>query len=135
MEPIRLNLEKKLTSKSTYFFQNCVSHAQFWFTHLSVCPNQELESFVSGGSSKGFVFVSFGTSIKTSNMPEVLRLMFVQVFSELPHRVVWKYEDDKESMPDLPDNVWLARWLPQQDLLGNLGYVFLQNKIQYYDFI
>lgn len=40
------------------------------------------------------------------------------VFRQLPQRVLWKWEG--EDMPDLPLNVKLARWLPQQDLLGKL---------------
>lgn len=42
----------------------------------------------------------------------------VKVFSQLQYQVLWKYEEDPENMPDLPENVRLGRWLPQQDLLG-----------------
>lgn len=77
-----------------------------------------MERFVSGGAKKGFIYVSFGTSVKSQHMPEIMRLMMVQVFSQLQYQVLWKYEEDPENMPDLPENVRLGRWLPQQDLLG-----------------
>ncbi|XP_046665679.1 UDP-glucosyltransferase 2-like [Homalodisca vitripennis] len=80
---------------------------------------EDLEKFVTSGKKKGFVYVSFGTSIKTTQMPEIMRVLMVKAFSELPYQVLWKYEDEGDSMPDLPDNVRLSRWLPQQDLLGH----------------
>lgn len=42
----------------------------------------------------------------------------MRVFRQLPQRVLWKWEAD-DDMRDLPANVKLARWLPQQDLLGH----------------
>lgn len=53
-------------------------------------------------------------------MPEYLRRLLMRVFRKLPQRVLWKWEsEDIDSMSDLPGNVKLARWLPQQDLLGH----------------
>ncbi|XP_046665677.1 UDP-glycosyltransferase UGT5-like [Homalodisca vitripennis] len=80
---------------------------------------KDLEEFVTGGNKKGFVFVSFGTSVHSSQFPERLRLLMIEVFSKLPYQVMWKFVTDGDTMPDLPDNVRLARWLPQQDLLGH----------------
>ncbi len=51
-------------------------------------------------------------------MPEHVRRAFVQTFSKLKERVIWKWEKD-EGMPDLPKNVKLVKWAPQQDLLGH----------------
>lgn len=51
-------------------------------------------------------------------MPEYLRRMLMRVFRQLPQRVLWKWETNGD-MRDLPTNVKLARWLPQQDLLGH----------------
>jgi UDP:flavonoid glycosyltransferase YjiC (YdhE family) len=59
-----------------------------------------------------------GSSVLTAKMPEVLRLLFIRAFSQLPYRVLWKWEADASSIPDLPDNVRVGRWLPQQDILG-----------------
>ncbi|XP_063235517.1 UDP-glucosyltransferase 2 [Bacillus rossius redtenbacheri] len=79
--------------------------------------DKELEEFVSGGGEAGFVYVSMGSSVRAANMPESLRRLLLRVFAGLPHRVLWKWEGGP--MPELPPNVRLARWLPQQDILGH----------------
>lgn len=65
----------------------------------------------------GFVFVSMGSSVQASGMPEALRQIFVAVFSALPYNVIWKWEGAK--IKDLPTNVRTAAWWPQQELLGH----------------
>jgi len=50
-------------------------------------------------------------------MPEQKRQIFLNVFSKLKQRVIWKFES--ETIPDLPPNVMLSKWVPQQDLLGH----------------
>ncbi|ROT73314.1 putative UDP-glucuronosyltransferase 2B16 [Penaeus vannamei] len=45
------------------------------------------------------------------------RQVLVKVFGSLKQRVLWKW--DQEDMPDLPPNVRLGKWLPQQDILGH----------------
>jgi hypothetical protein len=49
-------------------------------------------------------------------MPEEYRKVFINVFSRLKVRVLWKWET--ESMEGLPPNVKLMKWVPQQDVLG-----------------
>ncbi|XP_014216646.1 2-hydroxyacylsphingosine 1-beta-galactosyltransferase-like [Copidosoma floridanum] len=73
----------------------------------------ELDAFLS----RGFIFVSMGSSVKASGMPEALRKTFVAVFSTLPYNVVWKWEGGK--IENLPSNVRTAAWWPQQELLGH----------------
>ncbi len=34
----------------------------------------------------------------------------------LKQRVIWKWEAD--NMSDIPSNVMIRKWLPQQDILG-----------------
>lgn len=78
---------------------------------------KDLEDFINLGGDRGFILMSMGSSVRTFNFPEYLRLLFVKVFAQLPYQVLWKWEE--EDMPDLPNNVKLGRWLPQQDLLGH----------------
>ncbi|KAK4886687.1 hypothetical protein RN001_002958 [Aquatica leii] len=78
----------------------------------------DLEEFINGSGDAGFIFVSMGSSVKAANMPEYLRRLLLRVFQQLPQRVLWKYEAEYD-MSDLPPNVKLGRWLPQQDLLGH----------------
>lgn len=51
-------------------------------------------------------------------MPENLRQLLVNTFAKLPYRVLWKYESSI-IQSDLPPNVKISRWLPQQDILGH----------------
>lgn len=79
---------------------------------------QDLEDFVSGAGDFGFIYVSMGSSVKAANMPENLRQLLVNTFAKLPYRVLWKYESSI-NQNDLPSNVKISRWLPQQDILGH----------------
>ncbi|ODN00424.1 UDP-glucuronosyltransferase 2B23 [Orchesella cincta] len=77
---------------------------------------KDLEDFIKKGKD-GFIYFSMGSAIKASQMPDAKRKIFLNVFSKLKQQVLWKWET--ETMPDLPKNVKLSKWLPQQDLLGH----------------
>lgn len=81
---------------------------------------KDFEDFINQGGESGFIFVSMGSSVKAANMPEELRKLFVKTFARLPYQVLWKWESDLKDMSDLPPNVMISRWFPQQDLLGNI---------------
>jgi glucuronosyltransferase len=51
-------------------------------------------------------------------MPEEKRRVFIEAFSELPQKILWKWETD--ILPGQPPNVKIGKWLPQQDILGNM---------------
>ncbi|CAL8104481.1 unnamed protein product [Orchesella dallaii] len=78
---------------------------------------KDLDDFLSSSGKDGFIFFSLGSIVKAKDMPEETRKIFLNVFSRLKQRVIWKWET--ESMPDLPPNVKLNKWLPQQDVLGH----------------
>lgn len=48
-------------------------------------------------------------------MPESLKQLFINVFSRLKLRVLWKWKSD---IPGLPKHIKISKWLPQQDVLG-----------------
>ena len=52
----------------------------------------------------------------TFQMPESKRKAMVNVISKLKQQVVWRWETE---MPDQPSNLFLHKWLPQQDILGH----------------
>ena len=56
-------------------------------------------------------------------MPESKRIAFLKAFSQVKQRVLWKWEVD--TMPDLPENVKLGKWLPQADILGKLKKIHI----------
>ena len=65
----------------------------------------------------GVVYVSFGSVLQASKMSEENRLKLVNAFGKLKEKVLWKWET--ETMPNLPPNIKLNKWLPQQDILGH----------------
>jgi glucuronosyltransferase len=51
-------------------------------------------------------------------MPEEKRRVFIEAFSELPQKILWKWESAR--LPGQPANVKNGDWLPQQGILGNM---------------
>ncbi|RXG55521.1 2-hydroxyacylsphingosine 1-beta-galactosyltransferase [Armadillidium vulgare] len=78
---------------------------------------KDLEEWVQGSGEEGFIFFSLGSALNPDYLPEEWRQILVKVFGTLKQRVLWKW--NKETMPDLPKNVKLQKWLPQPDLLGH----------------
>ncbi|KAI5747705.1 hypothetical protein M8J77_017605 [Diaphorina citri] len=77
---------------------------------------QDIQSFLDGAKDGAIIF-TFGSSLLTASISPAYRTMFFQVFSQLKQRVIWKWE--MEHPADKPDNVMLAKWLPQADILGH----------------
>lgn len=50
-----------------------------------------------------------------------LLYVFTDTFRLLKQRVIWKFEE--ESIPNLPDNVLIRKWLPQTDILAHPNIV------------
>lgn len=78
---------------------------------------QELEDWVAGAGEAGFIFFSLGSLVKPTSLPEKHQTTLLQVFASLEQRVLWKWNED--TMDNLPANVRLSKWLPQQDILGD----------------
>jgi glucuronosyltransferase len=53
-------------------------------------------------------------------MPEEKRRNFIDAFSTLPQKILWKWESD--ILPGQPQNVKISKWLPQQDILGIMTF-------------
>lgn len=67
-------------------------------------------------SPDGVVYFSFGSMMKGASLPKDKVEAFLQAFSALPQRVLWKWED--EPVQHLPQHVRMLKWLPQRDVLG-----------------
>jgi glucuronosyltransferase len=50
-------------------------------------------------------------------MPAAKLRIFLETFAKLPYGIIWKWEID--SLPGLPANVLIQKWLPQNDILAN----------------
>ena len=74
---------------------------------------QEFEDFVSKASD-GLTVVSFGTLSK--QIPSDMLDKMLSVFRDIPQHVVIHHDGQ---MKDVPGNVMLSKWLPQNDLLAH----------------
>uniref|UniRef100_A0A8R1I7K0 glucuronosyltransferase n=1 Tax=Caenorhabditis japonica TaxID=281687 RepID=A0A8R1I7K0_CAEJA len=65
------------------------------------------------------VLISFGSNAKSVDMPEEYRTSLLHVIQSMPDTTfIWKYEDPEPKF-DLPENVFLSPWLPQNELLAD----------------
>ncbi|KAE8745822.1 UDP-glycosyltransferase-10 [Frankliniella occidentalis] len=64
------------------------------------------------------VFLPTDSINRSANLAKDRRDAILRAFSRVKQRVLWKYEDD-DIMDKLPPNVRVAKWLPQNDLLGH----------------
>jgi glucuronosyltransferase len=79
---------------------------------------QDLQNFLDE-AKEGVIYISFGSSMRGDHMPEETRRVFVEAFSELPQKILWKWES--AHLSGQPANVKIGTWLPQQDILGNMA--------------
>jgi len=78
----------------------------------------DLEKFANESGEDGFILFTLGSAIKSSSIPVEIVQTFVRVFSQIPQRVIWKWEAD-ERPANLSPNVMTVKWAPQSDLLAH----------------
>ncbi|KAG8237104.1 UDP-glycosyltransferase [Ladona fulva] len=78
---------------------------------------QDLEEFVEGSGSAGIVVFSMGATIDAAVAPKAFLRRLLKVFSRLPQRILMKYDGNVKE--EVPPNVKMMAWMPQQDLLGH----------------
>jgi glucuronosyltransferase len=78
-------------------------------------PN--IQAFIDKHAEQGVIFFSLGSYLRASAMPAAKLKIFLETFAKLPYGIIWKWETD--SIPDLPANVLIQKWLPQNDILAN----------------
>ncbi|KAJ3592100.1 hypothetical protein NHX12_007229 [Muraenolepis orangiensis] len=126
-------LEKDIT------YKDILSHGAIWlfrydFAFLSPKPlmpnmvliggincveaaplSEDLQGFVDGSGDDGFIVFTLGSTVDT--MPAEQTQMFLDAFSKIPQRVVWRHTG---ILPDsVPEKVKVMNWLPQNDLLAH----------------
>lgn len=67
-------------------------------------------------ATDGVIYFSMGSNAKSKDLPSEVKKVLLNAFKELPFTVLWKYEDDE--LPGRSENVKIAKWLPQQDVLS-----------------
>ncbi|TNM98052.1 hypothetical protein fugu_014298 [Takifugu bimaculatus] len=76
---------------------------------------EDLLPWVSG--EHGFIVFTLGTVV--SEMPEETTTIFLEAFRQIPQKVIWRYTGQIDG--NLPDNVKIMKWVPQNDLLAHPG--------------
>lgn len=67
----------------------------------------------------GVIYFSFGSAVKMDSIPTKLHSALREAFSELPQRILWRYDNDV--MENQPKNVMIRKWFPQRDILGKFN--------------
>ncbi|XP_029980474.1 UDP-glucuronosyltransferase-like [Sphaeramia orbicularis] len=75
----------------------------------------DLEEFVDGSGDDGFIIFTLGSMVP--NMPEEIAKQFFDAFRQIPQKVLWRYTGVPPK--DIPKNIRLMKWLPQNDLLAH----------------
>ncbi|XP_014286934.1 UDP-glucosyltransferase 2 [Halyomorpha halys] len=71
-------------------------------------------------SKHGVIYMSMGSHIDPSQFKDQISA-FLEVFRELPQRVILKYDPEKAG--EIPANVKVSKWIPQQDVLAHKNCV------------
>ncbi|KAJ3641639.1 hypothetical protein Zmor_028135 [Zophobas morio] len=77
---------------------------------------QDLQQILDG-ATEGVIYFSLGSNVKNVNLENRVRNTIRQALSELPYKVLWKWESDY--LPGRPKNVVTRMWFPQQDVLAH----------------
>ncbi|KPJ20033.1 UDP-glucuronosyltransferase 2B13 [Papilio machaon] len=67
-------------------------------------------------SQHGVIYISFGSMLRSATTPREKIETIISALRELPQRFIWKWEED--SLPGNPSNIYLSKWLPQNDILN-----------------
>lgn len=76
---------------------------------------EDLKTFLDN-ATEGAVYFSLGSNPFGRTMPLERREAIEQALAELPFKVLWKFEATQ--LKDIPKNVKVAKWVPQQDVLS-----------------
>ncbi|KAG5880366.1 hypothetical protein JTB14_029492 [Gonioctena quinquepunctata] len=76
----------------------------------------DLQKFLDD-AKEGVIYFSMGSNLKSKNLPVEVRDAILKAFSKRKEKILWKWEDDV--LPGQPPNVFLKKWLPQQDILAH----------------
>lgn len=78
----------------------------------------DINQFVSRGK-KGTVLMGLGTNIRSDQIGEENINKIIEAFRQIPeYNFIWKFETS-EMIKDIPPNLMIKDWLPQNDILAH----------------
>lgn len=95
-------------------FPNMIEVAGYHISEPKQLP-KHLQEFLDA-AEEGVIYFSMGSYLNSAYIPTSKKYAMIKAFSQIRHKVLWKVED--WSVSDLPENVKMQKWLPQQDILG-----------------
>ncbi|GCC25643.1 hypothetical protein chiPu_0004054 [Chiloscyllium punctatum] len=75
----------------------------------------DFEAFVQSSGEHGIIVMSMGTIV--SSLPMHITMQIAEAIAQMPQKVIWRY--DGKTPPNIGNNTLLAKWIPQNDLLGH----------------
>jgi len=81
---------------------------------------QDIQTFLDE-APEGIIYFSLGSMIRCDSFPLEIRHVFIEAFTQLSLRVLWKCNAD--NLPALPGNILTRDWMPQRDILGNQSFI------------
>lgn len=80
-----------------------------------------INSTLPGRKNDGFVYISLGSFVVSSNLPPNIKQIFFDVIKSFPDiKFLWKWTGEVPRGSEIPDNLFLAKWFPQIDVLGKV---------------
>lgn len=75
---------------------------------------------IAGNATNGLILFSLGTNVRSDKLKSEKIVMILKALKRLPkYTFLWKFET-KEKLPiELPSNVKIQSWMPQNDILGH----------------
>lgn len=67
-------------------------------------------------ATDGAIFFSLGSNARSSDLSQERIATILNKFRSLKQKVLWKFETN---LSNLPDNVKIGKWLPQDDILAH----------------
>ncbi|KAJ8709292.1 hypothetical protein PYW07_009118 [Mythimna separata] len=81
-----------------------------------VTPLSEDLKKLMDSAKDGVVYFSMGSNLRSKDLPDEVKINLLKMFGSLKQTVIWKFE---EVLPNLPKNVHILQWAPQQAILAH----------------
>ncbi|KAG5880941.1 hypothetical protein JTB14_007261 [Gonioctena quinquepunctata] len=94
---------------------NMISIGGFHIQPTQELP-KDLQEFMDQ-ATEGVFFFSMGAFLPASKMAQEFRDTLFQAFARIDQKIIWKWEGGIP--PEVPDNVRMGKWFPQQDILAH----------------